>query len=129
MTIPSYLEFLPAPLRARIDASAEPVPAVPGLRVARGLRAAFPHLLTDEALWRADLDPARPARSLDPDEVRRLHRTIRSTLRTLQRRGGSHTGDLMGERVRGGRCPCDGAPLLRRTIGGRTTYSCPRHQR
>jgi len=25
-------------------------------------------------------------------------------------------------------CPRDGAPLLRRTVGGRTTYSCPRHQ-
>ncbi len=25
-------------------------------------------------------------------------------------------------------CPRDGAPLLRRTVGGRTTYSCPVHQ-
>jgi formamidopyrimidine-DNA glycosylase len=87
------------------------------------------NLLTDEALWRADLDPARPARSLDPDEVRRLHRTIRATLRTLQRRGGSHTGDHMDARQPGGLCPRDGTPLVIRQVGGRTTYSCPTHQR
>ena len=27
------------------------------------------------------------------------------------------------------RCPLDGEPLLRREIGGRTTYSCAQHQR
>ena len=50
MSIPAYLEFLPAPLRERLWTCAEPVPAVPDLRVAPGLRSEFPHLLTDEAL-------------------------------------------------------------------------------
>ena len=45
-----YLDFLPAPLRERLWSTAEAVPAVPGLRVAPGLRAEFGHLLTDEAL-------------------------------------------------------------------------------
>ena len=35
------------------------------------------NLLADETLWRAGLDPARPAGSLDPAEVRRLHRHLR----------------------------------------------------
>lgn len=87
------------------------------------------NLLTDEILWRAGLDPARPAGSLDPGERAVLRRTIRHTVRVLGRRGGSHTGDLMPARVPGGVCPRDGAPLLRRTVGGRTTYSCPVHQR
>jgi formamidopyrimidine-DNA glycosylase len=86
------------------------------------------NLLTDEALWRAGLDPARPAGSLDATERARLLRAIRDTLRILGRRGGSHTGDLMPARMPGGHCPRDGAPLLRRTVGGRTTYSCPVHQ-
>ena len=86
------------------------------------------NLLTDEILWRAAIDPARPARSLTPDEVRRLHRHVRSTVGDLLRRGGSHTGRLQPGRLRGGTCPKDGAPLLRRTVGGRTTYSCPVHQ-
>ncbi len=86
------------------------------------------NLLVDEVLWRAGLDPARRADSLMTDDVRRLRRVIRQTLRTLGRRGGSHTGDLMVARVPGSNCPKDGAPLMRRTVAGRTTYSCPQHQ-
>lgn len=86
------------------------------------------NLLTDELLWRAGLDPARAAGSLAPNELRRLHRHLRGTLAELGERGGSHTGDLQEARQRGGTCPRDGALLDRRTIGGRTTYSCPVHQ-
>ena len=86
------------------------------------------NLLTDELLWRAGLDPARPAGSLTPAEVRRLHRHLGRTLDELGARGGSHMGDLQEARRRGAVCPRDGAVLDRRTIGGRTTYSCPRHQ-
>ena len=87
------------------------------------------NLLTDEILWRAGFDPARAAGSLTFDDVAALRRTMRTTLRVLGRRGGSHMGDLQDSRHRGGVCPTDGAVLLRRTIGGRTTYSCPQHQR
>lgn len=87
------------------------------------------NLLADEILWRAGIDPARPAESVDPSEVRRLHHHMRATIELLTQRGGSHTGDLQVARARGASCPRDGEPLLRRTIGGRTTYSCPVHQR
>jgi formamidopyrimidine-DNA glycosylase len=86
------------------------------------------NLLTDEILWRAGLDPARPAGSLSDVERRRLHRVLRRTLAELVERGGSHTGDLQVARVAGASCPRDGAPIERRMIGGRATYSCPRHQ-
>ena len=86
------------------------------------------NLLTDELLWRAGLDPARPASSLTEAERRRLHRHLRLTLDELGARGGSHTGDLQEARHRGAVCPRDGTPLQRRTVGGRTTYSCPAHQ-
>jgi formamidopyrimidine-DNA glycosylase len=87
------------------------------------------NLLTDEVLFRAGIDPARPANELDDEEVRKVARAISTTVRTLQRRGGSHTGDHMPAREPGGHCPRDGAEMLRRTVGGRTTYSCPVHQR
>jgi formamidopyrimidine-DNA glycosylase len=87
------------------------------------------NLLTDEVLWRAGIDPAREARSLDAVERRRLHRVIRRTVDQLLERGGSHTGDHMAQRFPGGVCPKDGTPFERRTVGGRTTYSCPEHQR
>lgn len=87
------------------------------------------NLLVDDALWRAGIDPARPAGDLDPADVTHLAKAVRTTVRTLHRRGGSHRGDLQEHRHRDGHCPRDGAPLTRRTIGGRTTYSCPVHQR
>jgi len=86
------------------------------------------NLAADEVLWRAGLDPARPAASLTTTELRRLHRHLRSTLADLLARGGSHTGELMAERRPGGICPRDGTPLHRATVGGRTTWFCPRHQ-
>ena len=86
------------------------------------------NLTADEVLWRAGLDPRRPARSLSPAEVRRLHRHLRATVDDLVDRGGSHTGDLMAARLPGGTCPRDGRPLSRATVGGRTTWWCPHHQ-
>ena len=86
------------------------------------------NLIADEALWRAGLDPARPAGSLSQKEINRLSTTLRRTAKALLAAGGSHMGSLQPARVRGGLCPRDGAPLERRTIGGRTSYSCPVHQ-
>jgi len=82
------------------------------------------NLLVDESLWRARLDPARPAGSLDETELRRLQRRIVATVADLFERGGSHRGDLQAGRHRDGHCPRCGSPLDRRTVGGRTTYSC-----
>ena len=87
------------------------------------------NLIADEVLWRAGIDPAREAGSLSDPEIRRLHKHLRAGVAAMIERGGSHTGDLFAERRPGGRCPRDGAPLVRRTVGGRTTWSCPRHQR
>ncbi len=87
------------------------------------------NLLVDEILWRIGLDPAREAGSLSEAEQGELAKAIRSTVAELADRGGSHTGDLHLARVRGGSCPRDGELLERQTIGGRTTYSCPHHQR
>jgi formamidopyrimidine-DNA glycosylase len=87
------------------------------------------NLIVDEVLFQAGLDPARQAGSLTPTDLRRLHRWIRRTLAHLDAEGGSHAGELGPERRPGGNCPKDGTPLLRCTVGGRTTWSCPRHQR
>jgi formamidopyrimidine-DNA glycosylase len=86
------------------------------------------NLIADEVLWRAGLSPLRPASSLTPPEVRRLHRHLGRTLIDLTDRGGSHLGNLMDERHIGGICPKDGTPLARSTVGGRTTWWCPAHQ-
>jgi formamidopyrimidine-DNA glycosylase len=87
------------------------------------------NLTADELLWRASLSPVREAGSLTSVEVRRLRRHLREVLADLDEQGGSHTGILMEHRRPGGVCPRDGALLRRDSIGGRTTWWCPRHQR
>ncbi len=86
------------------------------------------NLLADETLFRAGVDPRTPVAHLDTDSRNRVWRSLRATLRTLERRGGSHTGDHMVARGPGGRCPRDGGEMRIDTIGGRTTYWCPVHQ-
>lgn len=87
------------------------------------------NLIADEVLWRASIAPQRPAGSLGAVEVRRLHRYVRSTVADLLERGGSHLGRMTDQRKPGGCCPRDGTPLQRATVGGRTTWWCPSHQR
>lgn len=122
---PDAFALTAAQLRRALDGSGAPLKA----RLMDQQRVAgLGNLLTDEILWRSGLDPARPAGSLDDRERRRLLRRLRQTLDELLARGGSHRGDLQAARQRGAYCPRDGTPLERRTIGGRTTYSCPVHQ-
>ena len=85
------------------------------------------NLLVDESLWRAGIDPARPPVALAAGDRNVLHKAIRSTLRALDRRGGSHAGDM--PRAVDVPCPRDGSLLRRGKVGGRTTFWCPVHQR
>lgn len=120
------LTVTPAALRKALGTSSSPLKA---RLMDQSRLAGVGNLIADEALYRSGLDPARPAASLSPAELRRLHRALRSTVALLIARGGSHTGDLQPARRPGGTCPKDGTALVRRTVGGRTTWSCPSHQR
>jgi formamidopyrimidine-DNA glycosylase len=97
------------------------------------------NIYADEALWRARLNPMRPAAGLDRAELRRLHRGIRtaleqglarqgSTLRDYRLPDGSG-GSMQNEfRVYGRRDePCDrcGTLIARTQVAGRTTWFCP----
>ena len=97
------------------------------------------NIYVDEALWRARLNPLRPASGLDRNELRRLHRGIRaalehglarqgSTLRDYRLPDGSG-GSMQNEfRVYGRRDePCDrcGTLIARTQVAGRTTWFCP----
>src|SRR4051812_36885672 len=123
---PDARDLKPAELKALLGSSEAPLKA---RLMDQGRLAGRGNLLVDEAPVRAGLAPPRPAGSLTPNELRRLHRHVRGTVEQLFERGGSHTGDLHLSRSRDGVCPKDGTPLQRRTVGGRTTYSCPKHQR
>jgi formamidopyrimidine-DNA glycosylase len=120
------LSLTPAELDAALGSSTAPLKA----RLMDQARiAGIGNLLADEILWRAGLDPARPAGGLSPDDRAALHAVIGEVLADLGERGGSHTGDVRQAAALDGLCPRDGTPLVRRTVGGRTTVSCPAHQR
>ena len=67
------------------------------------------NLLADEILWRARLDPRRPAGELSTEELDRLRRELRAATRAAMRRGGAHTGDVIAARRRA-RCARAAAP-------------------
>jgi formamidopyrimidine-DNA glycosylase len=97
------------------------------------------NIYVDEALWRARLNPLRPAAQLDRNELRRLHRGIRAALEHGLARQGSTLrdyrlpdgggGSMQDEfRVYGRRDePCDrcGTLIVRTQVAGRTTWFCP----
>jgi len=103
-----------APLKARI--------------MDQSVLAGVGNLLADEVLWRARLSPLRPAGELDTEELDRLRRELRAAIRMTTRRGGVHTGDVIAFRRPGEHCPRCGAGMVRATVGGRTTWWCPREQ-
>jgi formamidopyrimidine-DNA glycosylase len=113
LAVPAHRAGAVAPLKARV--------------MDQERLAGIGNLLADEIFWRAGFDPGRRT-PLDDDELRTLHKALRSTLRQLDRRGGSHMGELMEQREPGGHCPRDGTELLVAQVGGRTTYWCPQHQ-
>ncbi len=113
---------------AQALASRGPGPAIKARLLDQSRLAGVGNLLADEALFRAGLDPRTPVGRLDAASRARLLRALRATLRTLERRGGSHTGDHQEARHREGRCPRDGTPLAHGVVGGRSTYWCPLHQ-
>jgi formamidopyrimidine-DNA glycosylase len=111
--------------RARVGRGAAPIKA---RLLDQGVIAGVGNLLADETLWRARLSPRRAAGSLEVEELDRLRRDLRAATRDAIRNGGVHTGRFMPSRVRGGTCPRCRGPLARDTIGGRTTFWCPRCQ-
>ena len=101
------------------------------------------NIYVDEALWRAEVHPLRPAASLDADEIARLTKGIRAALRTAIARQGSSLRDYstpdgrrgrMQERFRvygreGEPCARCGTPIDKIRAGGRGTWYCPSCQR
>jgi len=123
---PDAAEISRADFRSRVSRSRVPVKA----RIMdQSVLAGVGNLLADEALWRAAIDPNRPASDLAEAELDRLRNAVRAANRSAITKGGVHTGRMIPARRRDGVCPRCGTPMARGTIGGRTTYWCPAEQR
>jgi formamidopyrimidine-DNA glycosylase len=100
------------------------------------------NIYADEALWRARLNPLRPVNDLSDEEVGRLVRAIRASLRVGIARQGSTLSDYrapdgsagsMQDEFRvygrdGEPCPRCRTTIAKTRVGGRGTWFCPRCQ-
>ena len=101
------------------------------------------NIYASEALFRAGVDPRRPAGSLQAEELRRLHREIRGVLREALRsagttfrnyqavngRSGSFQTSLRVYGKDGSPCPRCGRSVARIVQAGRSTFFCETCQR
>jgi formamidopyrimidine-DNA glycosylase len=86
------------------------------------------NLLADQALWQAKIKPARPVTDLSLADIDRLGRALRRTIDAAVAGGGVHTLSVLPFRRADATCPRCGAPMIRSTVGGRTTWWCSREQ-
>jgi formamidopyrimidine-DNA glycosylase len=100
------------------------------------------NIYASESLFRAGIDPRRPANTLTQEEAARLHAAIRAVLQEAIRFRGTTLldyRDASGERGRfakrlkvydrkGEACTSCEAPIERIVQGGRSTFFCPKCQ-
>jgi formamidopyrimidine-DNA glycosylase len=86
------------------------------------------NLIADEVLWQAKINPSRPVGDLTRPDVDRLFRAVHRSIEAAVAGGGVHTLSIVAFRRAGASCPRCGAPMVRGTVGGRTTWWCSREQ-
>ncbi|GGG15572.1 formamidopyrimidine-DNA glycosylase [Rhodococcoides trifolii] len=86
------------------------------------------NLLADEVLWQSAQSPSRRANTLTTEELDDLRKQLRKSIRAAIKHGGVHTGEIIPSRKADATCPRCGAPMVRGTVGGRTTWWCSREQ-
>lgn len=118
--------------------------SVKALLLNQGIVAGVGNIYADEALFRANLHPLRPAGALSPAEVAALHQAIQavlaagiakagsslggSTLQNYSRPGGAPGGFQEEFRVfrrTGQPCQRCGTPIVRIVVAQRGTHFCP----
>ncbi len=137
---PEPLTLRPAQLGNRLARTTRAIKnALLDQRVVAGLG----NIYVDESLFAAGIHPLTAANTLTPEQVRRLNRAIKTTLRRALRHRGSTLRDYMdadgaaGEFQRlhrvydraGEKCRTCKTPIARVVLGGRSTHFCPKCQK
>ena len=86
------------------------------------------NLLADQILWQARIWPARPVGELTSAETDRMLRALRRVIADAVADGGVHTLSVIPFRRPEAACPRCGTIMAHGTVGGRTTWWCPREQ-
>lgn len=122
--------FTPVGFEARLSRRGVPIKTVLlDQRVIGGVG----NIYADESLWEAGIHPLRPAASLNPDEVGRLHAAVRKVLDYAVREGVAFVpmGKAISDRAfpychgrQGSPCARCGSLIEKARVGGRGTYWC-----
>lgn len=98
------------------------------------------NIYSDEMLFRAGINPERPAGSLSPEEARKLYRAMRAVLKKAIELKGSSVSDYIDSSGKKGEfqkwhrvygkegqlCPrCQTTSIKRKKINGRSSFFCP----
>jgi len=132
--------FGPAHLRRVLQGRSRPIKS---LLLDQAFVAGIGNIYADEALYGARIMPSRPSGALDDDDIRRLTKSIKATLkkaidlegssidtyRDSRGRKGSFQDTFQVHRRRGEPCPACKYPVEKIKLGGRGTYFCPRCQK
>jgi formamidopyrimidine-DNA glycosylase len=132
-------DFTPQVLAERLAGRQRPIKA---LLLDQGVVAGLGNIYADEALFRAGIHPLRPAASLTPDEIARLHAGIRGALQAgIDHRGttfgryrdvydqaGENLGHVEVYQRTGEPCVRCGTPIQRIVVAQRGTHFCPHCQ-
>ncbi len=91
------------------------------------------NIYSDEIAFQAGINPERKVESLSENEMRKLYEKMKWTLRraiALHAELDSHQDlFIIPHRKKGGTCPKCGTTLKKVTIGGRSSYHCPKCQK
>jgi formamidopyrimidine-DNA glycosylase len=136
---PEPLSLRPAQLARQL---ARTTRAVKNALLDQSVVAGLGNIYVDESLFTARIHPLAPADRLSPEQVARLNRAIKATLRKAIRHRGSTLRDYMdADGASGGfqslhrvydragePCRSCRTPVERIVLGGRSTHFCPRCQ-
>lgn len=133
-------EFTDAVMAARLTRHSK---AIKALLLDQAFVAGVGNIYADEALWRAEIHPLRPANSLSDDEIARLHVAVRAALSDgIEREGASVSWYRKPDGTSGsaqkyfdayGRdgepCARCGTMIEKTRVAQRGTHFCPNCQR
>ncbi|HSV15879.1 MAG TPA: bifunctional DNA-formamidopyrimidine glycosylase/DNA-(apurinic or apyrimidinic site) lyase [Tepidisphaeraceae bacterium] len=136
---PEPLQIRPAQLAKRL---AKTTRAIKNALLDQSVIAGLGNIYVDESLFRAGLHPLLPANQLSADDVSRLNRAIKTTLRRALRHRGSTLRDYLDANGEAGafqklhavydregqRCRRCKQSIQRIVLGGRSTHFCPECQ-
>jgi len=133
---PEPLEIRPRQLAQRLGRTRR---AVKNALLDQSLLAGLGNIYVDESLFAAGIHPLTPANMLTAEQVQRLNRAIKATLRRALRHRGSTLRDYRDSHGNPGQfqklhrvyaradkpCPVCRASIQRIVLGGRSTHFCP----